>query len=142
MVLKHEAEAKILQSSKMYDAALKEQDMDKLGSLVDPNYTIHADGITLKVHSAQMTWLHCFCKVCKVILCTSVTHHACTCLITTCARTCRLLLSGPGCCMHASTNMLMSGHHSALGCDLSDCHSLCLCTCSCICSQPCACVAG
>ena len=58
MVLKHAAEAKILQSSKMYDAALKEQNLDQLDSLVDPNYTIHADGITLKVHNTQNAWLH------------------------------------------------------------------------------------
>ena len=49
MVLKTGSEAKLLQASKQYDAALKEQDLDKLDSLVDPNYTIHADGITLKV---------------------------------------------------------------------------------------------
>ncbi len=49
MVLKHESEAKLLQASKQYDAALKEQDLDKLDSLVDTNYIIHADGITLHV---------------------------------------------------------------------------------------------
>ena len=49
MVLKHESEASLLEASKQYDAALKEQDLDKLDSLVDANYTIHADGITLKV---------------------------------------------------------------------------------------------
>ena len=38
-----------MQASKQYDAALKEQDLEKLDSLVDENYTIHADGITLKV---------------------------------------------------------------------------------------------
>ena len=49
MVLKHEEEAKLLKASKDYDAALKEQELDKLDSLVDANYTIHSDGITLKV---------------------------------------------------------------------------------------------
>lgn len=49
MVLKHESEAKLLQASKQYDAALKEQDLDKLDNLVDSNYIIHADGITLHV---------------------------------------------------------------------------------------------
>ena len=49
MVLKHGSEATLLQASKQYDAALKEQDLEKLDSLVDENYTIHADGITLKV---------------------------------------------------------------------------------------------
>ena len=49
MVLKHEEESKLLEASKQYDAALKEQDLDKLDSLVNSNYTIHADGITLKV---------------------------------------------------------------------------------------------
>ena len=49
MVLKSGSEATLLQASKQYDAALKEQKLDKLDSLVDPNYTIHADGITLKV---------------------------------------------------------------------------------------------
>ena len=49
MVLKHESEAKLLQASKRYDAALKEQDLDKLDSLVETNYIIHADGITLHV---------------------------------------------------------------------------------------------
>lgn len=39
----------LLQASKQYDAVLKEQDLEKLNSLVDTNYTIHADGITLKV---------------------------------------------------------------------------------------------
>lgn len=52
MVLKHESEASLLEASKQYDAALKEQDLDKLDSLVDANYTIHADGITLKVPDA------------------------------------------------------------------------------------------
>lgn len=50
MVLKHDSEATLLQASKQYDAALKEQDLDKLDSIVTENYTIHADGITLKVH--------------------------------------------------------------------------------------------
>ena len=47
MVLKHEQESKLLDASKKYDAALKEQDLNKLDSLVDTDYVIHADGITL-----------------------------------------------------------------------------------------------
>lgn len=58
MVLKSGSDAKLLQASKQYDAALKEQDLDKLDSLVDPNYIIHADGITLKVPE----WSACTCK--------------------------------------------------------------------------------
>lgn len=58
MVLKSESEAALLQASKQYDAALKEQDLEKLNSMVDPNYTIHADGITLKVPG----WSACTCK--------------------------------------------------------------------------------
>lgn len=48
MVLKHDSEAALLQASKQYDAALKEQDLEQLNSLVAESYTIHADGITLK----------------------------------------------------------------------------------------------
>lgn len=67
MVLKHESEAKLLQASKQYDAALKEQDLDKLHSLVDTNYIIHADGITLHddlkgVSEAQNYWQAYFDK--------------------------------------------------------------------------------
>lgn len=58
MVLKSGSEAALLQASKQYDAALKEQNLEKLDSLVDPNYTIHADGITLKVPA----WSACACK--------------------------------------------------------------------------------
>lgn len=58
MVLKSGSEATLLQASKQYDAALKEQNLDKLDSLVDPSYTIHADGITLKVHEQSA----CGCK--------------------------------------------------------------------------------
>ena len=54
MVLKHGSEAKLLHASKQYDAALKEQELDKLDSLVDTNYIIHADGITLKVVACSL----------------------------------------------------------------------------------------
>ena len=56
MVLKTESEAKLLQASKQYNAALKEQDLDKLDNLVEPTYVIHADGIALHV------WLHSCCE--------------------------------------------------------------------------------
>ena len=58
MVLKSGSEATLLQASKQYDTALKEQNLDKLDSVVDPNYTIHADGITLKVPE----WFAYACK--------------------------------------------------------------------------------
>ncbi|DBA68467.1 hypothetical protein WJX79_007535 [Trebouxia sp. C0005] len=67
MVLKHESEAKLLQASKQYDAALKEQDLDKLNGLVDTNYIIHADGITLHadlkgINEAKNYWQAYFDK--------------------------------------------------------------------------------
>ena len=36
---------------KKYDQALKEQELDLLGNVVEPDYVIHADGITLSVSS-------------------------------------------------------------------------------------------
>ncbi|KAL3156970.1 hypothetical protein ABBQ38_001228 [Trebouxia sp. C0009 RCD-2024] len=67
MVLKHDSEATLLQASKQYDAALKEQDLDKLDSIVTENYTIHADGITLKadlkgINEAKNYWQAYFDK--------------------------------------------------------------------------------